>query len=218
MKGDLLNRLKSATGESCHVTATFVDVRGFSSFAGVADSTDTALYLRSLYTRLLDRFFPEADYFKLTGDGLMIIDHIGEEEDQVVTAIRSLLERALDLVEAFPTVTGDDLMVNFEVPQAVGVGIARGSATVLLDSAREPLDYSGRCLNLAARLMNLARPQGVVIADRHADRLLGEALQERFATSDVYVRGLGERPISIHYTRDWVKIPMSAIDAPSGNE
>ena len=65
------------------------------------------------------------------------------------------------LVEAFGQITANDFMINFPVPQRLGVGVARGTATRLA-SGGQVLDYTGRCLNLAARLMDKARPYGVV--------------------------------------------------------
>ena len=50
-------------------------------------------------------------------------------------------------------------MITFELPPDIGIGVARGSAT-RISTQDGILDYSGRPLNLAARLVNFARPRG----------------------------------------------------------
>jgi hypothetical protein len=41
--------LGSARAESCQVVATFLDIRGFSTFSAQGESFDSALYLRSVF-------------------------------------------------------------------------------------------------------------------------------------------------------------------------
>ena len=90
-------------------------------------------------------------------------------------------------------------MVNFEVPGKLGIGVARGAAT-RLSSDGEVLDYSGRPLNLAARLMDMARPSGVIFSDALGLNLLDEEILKRFEAAKVYVRGVAEdEPMSVHY-------------------
>ena len=98
---------------------------------------------------------------------------------------------------AFGQITADDYMINFPVPQKLGVGIARGSATRLISDGGV-LDYTGRCLNLAARLMDKARPSGVVFADIHAKQLMTPEVALLFTSDEVCIRGISEQePIPI---------------------
>lgn len=152
--------MQDAEGFSDLVVVVFLDVRGFSTFAGMAESGEAALFLRRVYLNIVDEYFPDSAFFKPTGDGLVIVRHFDRSNlgDEVTSAIST----SLRLVEAFPHLTERDPMVNFEVPTSLGVGIARGAATRLA-SGDLTLDYSGRPLNLAARLMDLARPRGVVL-------------------------------------------------------
>lgn len=123
---------------------------------------------------------------------------------------------ALSLELNFAGLTRDDPLLNFPVPQSVGVGIARGSATRLTGDGKT-LDYSGYPLNLASRLMDLARPRGVVFDVGIGEDLVGEGLLKRFDQADVYLRGLAEvEPLSIRKTQD-VDIPLSNR-APIGVE
>jgi class 3 adenylate cyclase len=211
MLTDTLEQLRNARGESCQVLVVFVDVRGFSSFAGVAESTDTALFLRAIYTRLIDKYFTDPDFFKPTGDGLMLVRELGTDAEGLIRATQEWITSALTLVEEFSRITNDDLLINIAVPERVGVGIARGSATKLIGNDGMVIDYSGRCLNLAARLMDLARPEGVVFQDKHAAALLGDDLASRMSTDMVYIKGIADdTPIEVYLSSEWVTVPAAA--------
>jgi hypothetical protein len=99
-------------------------------------------------------------------------------------------------------------MVNFSVPKLLGIGVARGTATRLVSDGFL-LDYTGRCLNLAARLMDKARPCGVVFSDSHAEALMEPELAAEFFEDYVYARGIAEeKPISI-----WITSKVKLTDA-----
>lgn len=208
----LVDKLATARGESCQILAVFVDVRGFSAFAGIAESSDAALYLRTLYTRVLRDYFPQADFVKPTGDGLLLVRELGTEEPEVVQRCRDWFNAGIRLIDEFNEITSDDLLITVDVPSAVGLGFARGSATRLVEVGGQVLDYSGRCLNLAARLMDLARPEGLVFEDRHAVRLLGDDLLSGFEEKHVYIRGIAEgSPITVWVTKH-VNVRPSALE------
>lgn len=99
-------------------------------------------------------------------------------------------------------------MINFPVPQHLGIGVARGSATRLVSDGLV-LDYTGRCLNLAARLMDKARPYGVVFADERAPQLMEEDVAAQFSGDRVVIRGISDQdPIQI-FVSAGVQIPPS---------
>lgn len=198
-----------AEGSADHVVAIFLDVRGFTNFAGTADSINGALFLRSIYTRILDRYFPDATFFKLTGDGMMIIRKFSP--DTLKQVVNDSIRQSIELVESFSKLCDGDPMINFSVPENLGVGIARASATRLA-SGRKILDYSGRPLNLAARLMDLARPSGVVFgSDSIGVDLVDSELLEKFSKDSVYLKGIAENsPIAIHYLTSRTKIDSAS--------
>lgn len=204
MHRDLKKLLHGAKGESGFVLAQFLDVRGFSSFARMAESSEAAVFLRGFYTQVLDDYYPNATFFKPTGDGLLIIHEVTDENLHEI--VPSVVSTAIKLVSDFPTIADDDPMINFPVPNHIGCGIARGAATRLV-SGKKTLDYSGRPLNLAARLMDLARPTGVVIDDGVGVELIPQELMAAFTTEAVYLRGVAEEdPISVHYTSDQTEL------------
>ena len=166
----------------------------------MAESSESAVFLKSVYTSILDDFFDGASFFKPTGDGLLIV--LDYEEDTLKEVVERAVQKSVNLVQAFPTICSEDPMVNFEVPAELGVGLARGAAT-RLRSGDTTLDYSGRPLNLAARLMDVARPSGVVFSDSLGIELLGPDLAERFNPDEIYVKGLAEDiPMRVHYLAD----------------
>jgi class 3 adenylate cyclase len=206
MTDDLRDLLRDADGQSRHVIVVFLDVRGFSSFARIAESTDTAEFLKSAYLRILDEYFPDAEFVKPTGDGLLLI--YGYSRESLTDSVRQALERSVRLVEGFPTLCDPDPMVNFAVPQRLGIGLSRGSATAIVSSSGSPVDYSGRPLNLASRLMDLARPAGVVFDESFGFDLLTPELQSRFTEESAYVKGLAEAdPLRVYVLDGHTKVP-----------
>jgi class 3 adenylate cyclase len=205
MHRELKQLLSTARGESHLVVVVFLDVRGFSSFAKIAESSEAALFLRSMYEQILDNYFPNAAFFKPTGDGLMII--LDYEAASLSDVVNHAVASSISLVNDFPELTSGDPMINFEVPGSLGIGLARGAATALISDGKV-LDYSGRPLNLASRLMDLARPQGVVFSDTLGCGLLGDDYLKQFTEEQVYVKGIAEdAPMSVHILSDSVRLP-----------
>jgi class 3 adenylate cyclase len=205
MEKEFKEQLRGADGQSRHVIVVFLDVRGFSSFARIAESTDTAEFLKSAYLKILDQFFPDAEFVKPTGDGLLVI--YGYDRETLTEAIREAVDRSVSLVEAFPTICAEDPMVNFTVPERLGIGLSRGSATALV-AGETPLDFSGRPLNLASRLMDLARPSGVVFDESFGYELLTEEMQQRFSAEPAFVKGIAEsEPLNVYVLTGYTRIP-----------
>jgi hypothetical protein len=205
------NLLSDGEGSAEFVIAIFADVRGFSRFSQAVESTDVAMFVKRVYARLIDEYFPTAAYFKSTGDGLLIIQRYSEatlEEEA-----RSVIESCLAAHKAFPTFCDNDPMINFDVPKAIGFSIARGSACCLMSKGKT-LDYSGRVLNLAARLLDLARPSGVVFDGKFDVSLLKPSIRKRFTKEYVYLRSVAEtEPVDVYRLDtvaigDGAKIPL----------
>jgi class 3 adenylate cyclase len=208
MHRQLKQLLATAKGESRLVVVVLLDVRGFSSFAKIAESSEAALFLRSIYSKILDDYFPNATFFKPTGDGLLII--LDYDETNLVDNVNQAIKSSLELVREFGDLTLHDPMVNFEVPDSLGIGLARGAATALISDGKV-LDYSGRPLNMASRLMDLARPRGVVFSDKLGWDLLEDEYASQFVSDKVYVRGLAEdEPMTVYIAEEMVTLPESS--------
>ena len=98
-------------------------------------------------------------------------------------------------------------MINLKTPENIGFGIARETACCLY-SQDEIIDYSGHLLNLASRLMGLARPGGIVIDGHFFRDIIQEDFRGSFTEKDIYIRGIAEeKPHKIFYLDDYVNIP-----------
>ena len=210
---DLVENLRSATGESRAVVAVFVDVRGFTRFAGIAESVDVAVFLRKFYVAVLSDYLTTAAFAKTTGDGLMVI--IEYAESDVEDAVASAISGSVDLLTQYPGFLAADPMITFELPPDIGIGVARGSAT-RISTQDGILDYSGRPLNLAARLVNFARPRWVILDGAITHGLPFKQDDYGFEYDEVFIRGVaGAAPHAIWVRPDWTSIPDSARQPPT---
>ena len=160
MPQHFVDALANAQGRSEFVIVVVLDIRGFSRFSTRHESPDIAMFIKRFYLRLIKDYFPNAAFVKPTGDGLLMTFIYNENTLNEVA--KQVIETCLKVLDDFPTLCKDDPMINFRVPDALGIGIARGTACCLF-SGEETLDYSGHLLNLASRLNDLARPSGIVI-------------------------------------------------------
>jgi len=204
MHNDFRKLLEKAIGASEFVIAINLDIRGFSKFSKVVESPEVAMYIKRVYMKLIDEYFNNASFFKPTGDGLLILIPYTEENlDKTVTNATQICFKAL---VDFGSFCVNDPMINFNVPQKLGIGMSRGTACRLF-SEDKILDYSGRVLNLASRLMDLARPSGIVFDDTFGIECLSEKLTGLFEKDSVYIRGIAEKePIDIYYSKDYTRI------------
>lgn len=200
--------LKQATGRSEFIIAVNADIRGFSTFCKDIESTDVAMYIKRVYLKMIDEYFQRAIFFKSTGDGLMLA--IPYSEDNLSEVVRETINVCLKLHVDFPAFCKDDQMIPYDVPTQIGIGIARGSAC-RLQTGTKIIDFSGRILNYATRLMDLARPSGIVFDGQFGLSLLEKTVASQFAADEVYVRSVAEdKPIAIHYLEESVVIHQRA--------
>lgn len=203
----LIDKFKNANGRSEFVIAIVCDIRGFSSFSKLHEAPDIAMFSKRFYVKLLEEYFVDTDFAKSTGDGLLLLFRYSEGNLQQVAD--SVLRSCLNVVRDFPTMMKDDAMINYAVPEAVGFGIARGTAFCLY-SDDEVVDYSGQTLNLASRLNDFARPHGVVIDGSFMMPVIPEDMRSIFYTDLVFVRGIAEEfPREVFCSND-VVIPTEA--------
>jgi hypothetical protein len=199
------SELDSAIGVSEFVIAQNIDIRGFSDWSLQVDSAQTALYIKKVYAKLIDRYFANASFVKPTGDGLLVVEAF-EEAALNETATRTI-KGAMEIVQTFPELCANEDMINFPVPTDIGIGVSRGTASRLA-SADRTLDYSGRVLNLASRLMDSARPRGVVFDDGYGINLLPEGIAKQFHPDSAYLKGIAEsKPLTVHRWPKEVEIP-----------
>jgi len=195
-------------GVSEFIIAVNVDIRGFSAFSKEVESPDVAVFIKKVYIELIDNYFNDASFSKPTGDGLLIT--IPYTETNLQDIARNTIGSCFKVVREFENFCANDPMINFDVPKRVGIGLSRGTACRLVSKSKI-LDYSGRVLNLASRLMDLARPTGIVFDAGFGIELLSDEQIELFEKDSIYLKGIAERePVDIYYTKNLTTIlPVS---------
>jgi class 3 adenylate cyclase len=210
------DKLTKALGRSEFVITVNADIRGFSAFSRINESPNIAVFIKRFYLQMIETYFPSANFIKPTGDGLLMTFAYDENNLQEVANI--VLTGCLRCLQDFPSICSDDPMINFEVPQLIGFGVARGTACCLY-SGKEILDYSGHLLNLCSRLMELARPSGIVIDGDFLKTVLPEELRESFIEEAVYLRGIAEdQTKKVLYLKDYVEISELYLKPPFNEE
>jgi len=206
---ELRGLLEKARGEQEFIIAVNLDIRGFSAFCKEVDSADVAIFIRNVYKKLIDEYFTDAPFIKPTGDGLLIvIPIIPYTQENVKRTAANTIRTCLKALEAFGSFFDHDLIIYFRnrVPRKVGIGLSMGSACRILSDNRI-LDYSGRVLNLASRLMDIARPSGVVF-DVSLSEAVPDELKEFFSKGSVHLHGIAEiEPIEVYYSAKYTRIP-----------
>lgn len=199
---DFRKYLENATGIPEHIIAINLDIRAFTPFCQSVDSLDVATYIKKIYMKIIDDYFSYASFYKPTGDGLLIIIHYTEEK--LRDMINKTIVSCLNILKKFSLLCEDEPMINYPTPEKIGIGLCRGSASCIL-SNEKILDYSGRVLNLASRLMDVARPSGIVFDSSFGIELLEDDKKEQFSKDEIYVKGIAEdTPIGIHYLNNYV--------------
>lgn len=205
----LRDQLIRAQGRSEFVIAVFVDVRGFSRFSKVTESPDSAMFIKRFYLKLLDDYFPDASFCRPTGDGLMLIFRFDEENLPEVS--KYILDACVRCLSDFSRMFTADPMINFEVPQNLGFGIARGTACCLHEGELS-IDYSGHLLNLAQALLDLARPLGIVIDGGFRVEMIPDNLKDDFQRQLIYIPAVAEaEPVEVFVQKDFVRLPAKAL-------
>src|SRR6185369_4950620 len=135
--------------------------------------------------QLINDYFKTANFVKPTGDGLLMTFQY--TETSLLNVSKTVINACISCLADFPTICKKDPMINFDTPQAIGFGVARGTACCLY-SGEDILDYSGHLLNLASRLNDLARPSGIVIDGGFQHNVIPISARSLFKEQSVYVR------------------------------
>jgi class 3 adenylate cyclase len=207
MASELRKMLDNAEGTSDSIIALILDIRGFTPFCKEQESLNVANFLKRVYTRIIDEYFPNARFYKPTGDGLLIV--MSYTPKSLRDLLAKTMDKSLSLVRDFGKLCEEDEMINFYTPDKVGIGISRGAACCI-SSDGTIVDYSGRVINLASRLNDLARPCGVVFDSGLGITLLPKEIQDLFLSDNVYIRGIAEdKTITVFFSKQYTIIPPS---------
>lgn len=202
MYKNLKEQLLKSNAESQFVIAVNVDIRGFTDFCRRSKDAEVSLFLQTIYLRITSEYFPTVEFCKPTGDGLMIV--IPYQKESFSESMNSVLTKCIELLDSFDSFCKDDDNIYFPVPDKIGIGISRGCSCCIKANGTI-IDYSGQVLNVASRLMDIARPKGIIVENNFDINTLDG--DYAFGTDSVYLTGVAERePVNIYYQKDDVTI------------
>jgi adenylate cyclase len=146
------------------VTVVFVDLRGFTAFAEVAEPEEVMSVLREYHARMGELVLAhEGTLERFTGDGMMIFFNdpmtVPNPAERALRMTVEMRDRAEELAARWRQ-RGYELHV--------GIGIAQGYATIGAIGFEGRLDYGaiGTVTNLAARLCGEAHGGQILISQR----------------------------------------------------
>jgi class 3 adenylate cyclase len=173
------------------VTVVFVDLRGFTAFAEMAEPEEVMAVLREYHAELGRLVLAhEGTLERFAGDGMMIFFNdpvpVPDPAERAVRMALAMRERVRALTERWRK-SGHDL--DF------GVGIAQGYATIGAIGFEGRWDYGaiGTVTNLAARLCGEARPGQILVSRRLYTAV--EMLVEAEPVGELMLKGFA-RPVT----------------------
>src|SRR5262245_62098490 len=172
------------------------DIRGFTSASKRMRTADIGAFATAAHRTILDLFSERPPTFvKNLGDGHLLLWETGSEPDP--TLLEHVVRGAARARTTFAAFATGQEAGGAVLPKHVGLGIAFGEVS-------RSDDYYGTALNLAARLQNLARPEGMAMDATVFDAVSNRdaALADEFSRAKVRLKGLGQ-------TLVWVKRPFS---------
>ncbi len=145
------------------VSVLFADLRGFTAFADTQPPDTVMRVLRDFHAAMGELIFRfDGTLERFTGDGMMVFfndpDPTPEHALHAVRLGLAMCQAVAGLQAAWTTHQG---------PTGVGIGIAKGEATLGAIGFESRLDYAaiGTVTNLAARLCSEARAGEVLVSN-----------------------------------------------------
>jgi class 3 adenylate cyclase len=176
------------------------DIRGFTAASKRVGTADLGAFATAAHREILDLFAAcPPTFVKNLGDGhLLVWESPGELGPELLDPVLAAARRAQAVFAAFVAGQG---ALGASLPKQVGIGLAFGE-TFKSD------DYYGVAMNLAARLQNEARPEGLALSETVFDAAArrDERLRQEFRRARVHLKGLGSTIV-------WVKRPFTWMRA-----
>jgi adenylate cyclase len=193
VKGGADDPLKSHRRE---VTVVFIDLRGFTAFAEMAEPDELMTVLREYHARMGEIIMAhEGTLERFTGDGIMIFFN-----DPVV--VPDAAERAAHMTLAM-RVAVEDLAERWRqrgYELHAGMGVASGHATIGAIGFEGRVDYGaiGSVTNLASRLCGEAAGGQILVSERVYGAL--SHLVDAEPLGDLTLKGF-QRPVAAYSLR-----------------
>jgi class 3 adenylate cyclase len=176
------------------------DIRGFTAASKKLPAGELGRFATAAHKSILELFaaFPPT-FVKNLGDGHLLIWETEDDPDKAL--VQSIVETATKARAVFPAFVAGHLNApenaGQKLPTQVGIGVVVGEVS-------KSDDYYGVAVNLAARLQNMSRPEGLAM-DEKTFAMAGdreELIRRGFRKAKVSLKGLGN-------TRVWVDRPFS---------
>lgn len=179
------------------------DIRGFTAASKKIATAELGSFATSAHKTILELFAERPPTFvKNLGDGhLLIWETTDDPEKELVTFVIAAAKKAR---AAFPAFVAGQRIEGVQLPKHVGIGVAVG------DVSRSD-DYYGVAVNLAARLQNLARPEGLAM-DGTVFGMAGkrdELVRQGFRKQRVSLKGLGSTLVWVDRPFSWERLLLS---------
>jgi class 3 adenylate cyclase len=180
------------------------DIRGFTAASRRVSTHDLGAFATGAHRAILDLFAAHPPTFvKHLGDGHLLLWETTDPPDAALVA--DVVAGAGRARTAFAAYIAGRAAVGDDLPRRVGVGVAYGEVS-------RADDYYGVALNLASRLQNLARPEGLaldaqtftVAASRDA------ALRQTLRRARVRLKGLGSTVVWLDRPFSWRRVAATA--------
>jgi class 3 adenylate cyclase len=180
------------------------DIRGFTAASKKLPAGELGRFATAAHRSILELFAPNPPTFvKNLGDGHLLIWETEEQADpKLVQFIVETADRARAVFPAF--VAGhlkDPETAGQKLPTQVGIGVVVGEVS-------KSDDYYGVAVNLAARLQNMSRPEGLAM-DQKTFAMAGEReqlIRRGFRRAKVGLKGLGTTTVWVNRPFSWARL------------
>lgn len=174
------------------IVALFCDLRGFTSFAEIAEPEEVMDLLKAYHAALGPLIHDaEGTLERFLGDGMMVI--FNDPLPCTEAGVRAV-QLAASMRERFLALSPNWEILGYHV--GFGVGIAQGYATLGRIGFEGRFDYAaiGTVTNIAARLCAEARDGQILVTQRIATEVADIAVLD--AIGDLQLKGIS-RPLSV---------------------
>ena len=188
------------------VSVVFIDVRGFTAFAGRRPPEEVAAFLDDFFTRMVDIVHDNGGVVnKFMGDALMAVWGAPQSRaDDAARAVRAALQ-----MNQAALALSRERKARREETFEVGVGVATGEAVAGSVGHPQRLEYTviGDVVNLARQLEHEAKLQGLSVLVSSETYEEVRDLVEAVATPPMLVKGKG-MPLNLYRVRSMRTRPV----------
>ncbi len=147
------------------VTILFADIRSFTLIAERMAAEDVVLMLNQYFSVMVDIIFKNSGLLdKFVGDQMIAVFGLVETDRNIA---ESAIKTAIEMQEATEEMMGKRKQLDQETFE-VGIGINTGAAIIGNIGSANRMDYTviGDCVNVAARLEQMAKGGEIIIGEQ----------------------------------------------------